>query len=138
MELEKEDFNIDIGEFQKKMKQDIYYKFLLFIRNDKDMVYNKRTEDDKGVIHKKMLNYLNESTNGKGWNSFTEFKKNDFFKEYSPAKNYYITKLGLCVDFHIKKNKWDQDEEFQKNEEEIAQEKEFEKILQDKGSNSYF
>lgn len=129
MEIEKEDYNNVVGEIQKKMKQDTYYKFLLFIRNDKDMVYNKRTEDDSGVIHKKMLNYLNECTSGKGWNIFTEFKKKLFFKEYSQAKNYYITKLGLCVDFLLKKNKWDQDEEYQKTEEEIAQEKEFNKIL---------
>lgn len=138
MELEKEDYNSIIGEFQIKMKQDPYYKFLMFIRNDKEMFYNKRTEDDKGVIHKKILNYLNGCTGGKGWKIFTEFKQKNFFKEYSPAQNYYITKLGISVDFHVKKNEWDQDAVYQKNEAETEQEKEFNKFLEESKGDNYF
>lgn len=138
MEIEKEDFNNEVGGLQEKMKKDLYYKFLFFVRNDKDFVFNKRTEDDKGIIHKKILIYLNECTEGKGWNFFTELKKKIFFKEYSPAKNYYITKLGLCVDYNLKKNKWDQEEDYQKTEVEIAQDKEFNEFLNDKKRDIYF
>ncbi len=129
MEVEKEDYNNIIGELQKKMKADPYYKFLLYLRNDKDIIFNKRTEDNDGVIHKKILNYLNHCSKGKGWSLFTEMKKRGFFKEYSPAKNYYISKLGLWVDSKLKTKKWAKDEEtYQKNPEEIAQEEEYNKL----------
>jgi len=138
MEGEKEDFNNEVGDLQNNMKQDLYYKFLFFIRNDKDIVFNKRTEDDKGVIHKKILIYLNECTEGKGWNFFKELKNKNFFKEYSPAKNYYITKLGVCVDYNFKKKEWEKEENYQKTEAELAQEKEFDKFLNDEKRDIYF
>ena len=138
MELEKEEFNNEVGGLQDNMKQDLYYKFLFFIHNDKDIVFNKRTEDDEGKIHKKLLIYLNECTDGKGWNFFKELKNKNFLKEYSPAKNYYITKLGVCVDHNYKRNKWEQDEDYQKTDAEIAQEKEFNEFLNDEKRDIYF
>jgi len=130
MELEKEDRNNIIGEIQKKMKSDPIHNFLIFIRSDKDILFNKRTADQDGVVHKKILNYLNKCTQGKGWALFTKLKNDGFFKEYSPAKSYSITKLGLMVDAKLKGLQWEQEDSFQKSNEELAQEKEFYKLQQ--------
>ena len=55
-----------------------------------------------------------------------------FYKEYSPAKNYYISDLGLCVDSKLREIKWLRDDaDYQKTEDEIAQEEEFNKIKED-------
>lgn len=129
MEMEKEHFNNLIGQLQEEMKKDPFYKFLFFIRNDKDIVFNKRTEDKEVIIHKKILNYLNECSEGSGWKLYKILQNKGFFKEYSPAKNYYISDLGLCVDSKLREIKWlSDDEDYQKTEEEIAQEEEFNKI----------
>lgn len=131
MELEKEDFNHMVGELQKEMMKDAFYKFLFYIRNDEDIIFNKRTEDNESVIHKKILNYLNDCDKGNGWKMFTSLKKQGFFKEFSPAKNYYISDLGLCVDLKIKEIKYSQeDQNYQKTEDEIAQEKEFNDLIE--------
>jgi len=128
MEIEKEDYNNIVGELQEKKQNDPLHDFLLHIRNDKEIVFNKRTEDFDGVIHKKILNYLNKCTKGKGWHLFIELKKKGFFKEFSPAKSYYITELGLMVDEKLKKMNWKQEVDFEKNEMEKAQEDEFNKL----------
>jgi len=134
MEIEKEDFNNMIGVLQEKMIKDPFYKFLLFIRNDKDIVFNKRTEDNKGVIHKKILNYLNECFEDGGWKLFKILQNKGFYKEYSPAKNYYISDLGLYVDSRLREIKWSgDDDEYQKTEEEIAQEGEFNNLREEIG-----
>ncbi|KKK43947.1 hypothetical protein LCGC14_1082030 [marine sediment metagenome] len=128
MEIEKEDKNNIVGEIQKKMKNDPIHNFLIFIRSDRDIVFNKRTEDIDGIVHKKVLNYLNRCTQGKGWALFTKLKNDGFFKEYSPAKSYSITKLGLLVDAKLKGLQWEQEDSFQKSKEEIAQEEEFNEL----------
>jgi len=129
MEMEKENFNNVIGQLQEEMKKDPFYKFLFFIRNDKDIIFNKRTEDSNSLIHKKILNYLNECAEGNGWNLFKILKNKGFFKEFSPAKNYFISDLGLCVDSQIREIKWcSDDEDYEKTEEELAQEDEFNKL----------
>ncbi len=133
MEIEKEDKNNIVGEIQKKMKNDPIHNFLIFIRSDKDILFNKRTEDVDGVVHKKILNYLNKCTQGKGWALFTKLKKDGFFKEFSPAKSYSITKLGLLVDKRLKGLQWEQEDSFQKSKEELAQEEEFNKLQQSLG-----
>ena len=53
MELEKEDFNKMVANYQEKMKEDPIYKFLLYLRNDREIMFNKRTEDNEGVVRKK-------------------------------------------------------------------------------------
>ena len=128
MEIEKEDYNNIVGELQEKKQNDPLHDFLLYIRNDKEIIFNKRTEDFNGVIHKKILGYLNKCTEGKGWHIFTELKKKRFFKEFSPAKSYYITELGLMADEKLKEKKWKKEVDFEKNEIEKAQEDEFNKI----------
>ncbi|MFX1503692.1 MAG: hypothetical protein ACFFDH_22215 [Promethearchaeota archaeon] len=128
MEIEKEDYNNIVGELQEKKQSDPLHNFLLYIRNDKEIIFNKRTEDDDGLIHRKILNYLNKSTNGKGWQFFTELKKKGFFKEFSPAKTYFITELGLMVDRKLKEMIWEQEENFEQTEMEKAQEEEFNKL----------
>ncbi|MEE9377187.1 MAG: hypothetical protein V3V33_04035 [Candidatus Lokiarchaeia archaeon] len=128
MEIDKEDFNNIIGGLQEKMKQDPIYKFLLFVRNDKDIVFNKRTEDNPGIIHKKILIYSEECMSGKGWSFFSELKKKEFYKEFSPAKNYFITELGLLVDSKLRERKWSEEVDYQKTKEEIFQEEEFNKL----------
>ena len=128
MEGEKEDFNNLIGDLQEKLKQHPMYKFLLFIRNDKDFIFNKRTEDINGVIHKKILNSSHECIPNNGRAFFTDLMKNEFYKEFSPAKNYVITKLGFLLDSKLKELKWDQDDDYQKTAEEIAQEQELENL----------
>lgn len=128
MEIEKEDYNNIVGELQEKKQNDPLHDFLLYIRNDKEIIFNKRTEDFNGVIHKKILGYLNKCTEGKGWHIFTELKKKRFFKEFSPAKSYYITELGLMADEKLKEMEWEQDVDVEKNEIEKAQEDEFNKI----------
>lgn len=129
MEMEKENFNNVIGRLQEEMMKDPFYKFLFFIRNDKDIVFNKRTEDNEGITHKKILNYLNECAEGSGWKLYKILRNKGFFKEYSPAKNYYISDLGLCVDSKLREIKWLSDDvDYQKTEHEIAQEEEFNKL----------
>ena len=128
MEIEKEDMNKDIGQLQQQMKQNPYYRFLMLIQCDKGLIFNKRTEDNDGIVHRKILNYLNDSTGGKGSNFMTELRKKGFFKEFSPAKNYYITDLGLSVDRLLKQNIWKQEDTYEKTAEEIAQEEEFNRI----------
>ena len=128
MEMEKEDYNNIVGELQEKRQNDPLHDFLMFIRNDKEMIFNKRTEDNDGIIHKKILNYLNKCTQGKGWQLFTEFKKKGFLREFSPAKSYYITELGLSVDEKLKKMKWEQEFDIEQNDMERAQEDEFNKL----------
>ena len=128
MEIEKEDYNNIVGELQEKKQNDPLHDFLLYIRNDKEIIFNKRTEDFNGVIHKKILGYLNKCSEGKGWHIFTELKKKRFFKEFSPAKSYYITELGLMADEKLKEKKWKKEVDFEKNEIEKAQEDEFNKI----------
>lgn len=128
MEIEKEDMNKDIGILQGQMKQDPYHRFLMLIQSDRDIIYNKRTEDNNNIIHKKILNYLNDSSGGKGWQLMTELKKNGFFKEFSPAQNYYITELGLAVDCLLKQNVWCQEDFYEKTPEELAQEEEFNRL----------
>lgn len=129
MEVEKEDYNNVIGELQEKMRNDPLHNFLIFIRSDKEIVFNKRTKDVNGIIHKKILNYLNKCTNGSGWHLFTELKKKGIFKEYSPAKSYSITELGLMVDAKLKELKREQEEDYEKTEAEKAQEDEFNKLM---------
>ncbi|MFX1274198.1 MAG: hypothetical protein ACFFBP_00490 [Promethearchaeota archaeon] len=126
MELEKEDFNKMVANYQAKMKEDPIYKFLLYVRNDKDFMFNKRTEDNEGVIRKKIISYSEASMPGNAKQFFTILKKRGFYKEYAPAQNYYITELGLLIDNKLKKRNWElDDEDFEKFEEEIAQEEEF-------------
>ncbi|MFX0080583.1 MAG: hypothetical protein ACFE94_02420 [Candidatus Hodarchaeota archaeon] len=128
MEIEKEDYNNVVGELQEKQQNDPLHDFLLYIRNDKEIIFNKRTEDNEGIIHKKILNYLNKCTNGKGWQFFTELKKKGFYKEFSPAKSYYISELGLMIDEELKKMNWNKDLDFEKTEMEKVQEDEFNKL----------
>lgn len=128
MEVEKEDFNNIIGGLQEKMKQHPIYKFLLFIRNDKDIVFNKRTEDNPRIIHKKILSYSDECMSGKGWSFFSELKKKRFYKEFSPAKNYFITKLGSLVDSKLRERKRTEEEDYHKTKEELSQDDEFDKL----------
>ncbi|MFX1374754.1 MAG: hypothetical protein ACFFA0_02975 [Promethearchaeota archaeon] len=128
MEIEKEDYNNIVGELQEKKQNDPLHDFLLYIRNDKEIIFNKRTEDNDGIIHKKILNYLNKCTNGKGWQFFTELKKKGFFKEFSPAKSYYISELGITVDEKLKEMKWKQDDDVEKTDMEKVQEDEFNKL----------
>ena len=128
MEIEKEDYNNSVGELQEKKQNDPLHDFLMHIRNDKKIIFNKRTEDNDGVIHKKILNYLNKCTQGKGWHSFTELKKKGFLREFSPAKSYYITELGLAADEKLKEMKWEQEVDVETNDMEKAQEDEFNKL----------
>ncbi|MCK4287398.1 MAG: hypothetical protein KAX18_14405 [Candidatus Lokiarchaeota archaeon] len=128
MEGEKEDFNNIIGDLQEKLKQHPMYKFLLIIRNDKDFIFNKRTEDKDGVIHKKVLNSSHECIPNNGRTFFTDIIKKGFYKGFSPAKNYIITELGSLVDLKLRELKWAQDDSHQKTPDEIAQEEEFDKL----------
>ena len=130
MELEKEDFNSDVGELQERMAEDPLYKFLFYVRNDKDIVFNKRTEDNVELIGKKLLNYANASRPEMGGYFITELKQKGFYKEYSPAKNYYITELGLLVDQKLKNLKWEQEDDYEKTKEEKEQEEEFSRLLE--------
>jgi hypothetical protein len=127
MEGEKEDFNNIIGDLQDKLKQHPMYKFLLIIRNDMNFIFNKRTEDRDGVIHKKILNSSHECVPNNGRAFFTDLIKKGFYKGYSPAKNYIITDLGSLVDSKLREIKWAQDDH-QKTANEIYQEEEFEKL----------
>jgi len=121
MEIEKEDYNHEVGGLQKKMQNDPYYKFLLFIRNDKDFIFNKRVEDNQDLVRRKLVSYLKECNI-----LITKFKKTGFYREYSPAKNYYITELGLKVDSKLKQIKSNLDViDYQRTPEEIAQEEEY-------------
>ena len=128
MEGEKEDFNNIIGDLQEKLKQHPMYKFLLIIRNDKDFIFNKRTEDKDGVIHKKILNSSHQCMPNNGRTFFTDLLKKGFYKGFSPAKNYIITELGSLVDSKFRELKWAQDNDHQKTADEIAQEEEFDKL----------
>jgi hypothetical protein len=128
MEIEKEDFNNIVGDLQEKLKQHPMYKFLLFIRNDKDFIFNKRTEDKNGIIHKKILNSSHECVPNNSRAFLNSILKNNFYKEFSPVKNYIITELGSLVDSKLRELKWDQDDGYQKTIEEIAQEEEFDKL----------
>ena len=128
MEGEKEDFNNIIGDLQEKLKLHPMYKFLLIIRNDKDFIFNKRTEDKDGIIHKKILNSSHQCMPNNGRTFFTDLIKNGFYKGFSPAKNYIITELGSLVDLKLRELKWAQDDGHQKTADEIAQEEEFDKL----------
>ncbi len=128
MEGEKEDFNDIIGDLQEKLKQHPMFKFLLRIRNDRDFIFNKRTEDKDGVIHKKILNSSHECMPKNGRAFFNDLIKNGFYKGFSPAKNYIITELGSLVDSKLKELRWDQEDNHQKTDDEIAQEDEFDKL----------
>ena len=129
MELEKEDFNNDVGILQERMAQDPIYKFLFYIRNDKSLIFNKRTEDNNGNISKKLLKYANASRPEMGGFFLKELKEKGFYKEYAPAKNYYISKLGSCVDEKLKNQRWEQEDDYEKTEEEKEQEEEFSRLL---------
>ncbi len=128
MEGEKEDFNNIIGDLQEKLKLHPMYKFLLIIRNDKDFIFNKRTEDKDGIIHKKILNSSHQCMPNNGRAFFTDLIKNGFYKEFSPAKNYVMTELGSLVDTKLRELKWAQGDDHQKTADEIAQEEEFDKL----------
>jgi len=128
MEGEKEDFNNLIGNLQEKLKQHPMYKFLLIIRNDKSFIFNKRTEDTDGIIHKKILNSSHQCMPDNGRTFFTDLIKNGFYKEFSAAKNYIMTELGSLVDSKLRAFKWAQGDEHQKTADEIAQEEEFDKL----------
>ncbi len=128
MEVEKEDFNNIIGDLQEKLKQHPMYKFLLYIRNDKNFIFNKRTEDKEGVIHKKILKSSHKCMPNNSRAFFTDLMKNGFYKEFSPAKNYIITKLGSLVDSKLRALRWTQDDDYQKTADESAQEEEFDKL----------
>ena len=128
MEHEKEDYNIVIGEVQNEMQKDSYYHFLIHIRSDKEIVFNKRTEDNEDKIYRKLLHYLNKCTQDNGRQMLTEIVKKNFYKRFSPAKNYYITQLGLLVDTKLKIMKWNQNEKYEKNEAEKMQDDKFNKL----------
>ncbi len=132
MELEKEDFNKMVANYQEKMKEDPVYKFLLYVRNDKEIIFNKRTEDNEEIVRRKILRYSEACMPEKSRVFFTSLKKKGFYKEYSPAQNYYITELGLLVDKKLKRLCWESDDEdIEKLEEEIVQDEEF-KMIQKK------
>lgn len=128
LELEKEDRNEIIAELQEKMKEDPIYKLLFYVRNDSTIIFNKRTEDDEQKVRNKLLNYLVDCYQELGKQVFKELKRGGFLKEYSPAKNYYITDLGLAVDSSLKQQKWEREEEFEMLPEELSQEEEFKKL----------
>ncbi len=128
MEMEKEDLNVVVGELQQKQKEDPIYKLLLFIRNDTEIIFNKRTEDDQRVIRKKILNHFINCFHDLGKRFFIELTRGGFYKDYSPAKNYYISDLGLAVDAKLKEIKYFQDETYEKTPEEIAQDEEFNRL----------
>jgi hypothetical protein len=132
MEHEKEEYNYEVGALQESMKIDPIYRFLMFIRNDRELIFNKRVEDNESVVLKKVYIYSEKSLPGKGRELFNELKKNGFFKAYSPAKNYYISDLGLSVDRKLREINWDQEiEDCDKTEEEQCQEKEFNKLKEE-------
>ncbi|MHA1150959.1 MAG: hypothetical protein ACTSR8_22285 [Promethearchaeota archaeon] len=128
MEEDKEEFNFEIGDLQEKMQADPFYNFLFYIRNDKDIIFNKRTEDNKGIIHKKILKYINKCFPGKVSQTLEFLRKKQFYKQYSPAKNYYITKIGLAVDSKLKFLSWKAEDQYEKTNEELEQEAEFNRL----------
>ncbi|MBY9007732.1 MAG: hypothetical protein KGD63_13385 [Candidatus Lokiarchaeota archaeon] len=128
MEQEKEDSNDYIGNQQKEMQKDPYYQFLIFIRSDNEIIFNKRTEDNDNKIHKKVLLYLNKTAQGNVSQMLKDIIKKNFYKKFSPAKNYYITQLGKIVDIKLKIVKWNQEDEYDKNEAERVQDKEYDKL----------
>jgi hypothetical protein len=133
MEAEKEDFNNIVGELQENLKQHPMYKFLLFVRNDKNFIFNKRTEDKDRVIHKKIIKTSKECMPNNSRTFFNNLIKKGFYKEFSPAKNYIITELGSLVDSKLKELIWAHDDKHSKTAEEIAQEEEFDKLKKEFG-----
>ncbi|MBN1802593.1 MAG: hypothetical protein JW891_13860 [Candidatus Lokiarchaeota archaeon] len=129
MELEKEDFNNVIAKYQEKMKEDPVYKLLLYVRNDNEIIFNKRTADNEQLVRKKLLTYAEACVPGEAKDLVMEMKNRGFYKEYSPAKNYYITDLGLIVDKKLKEHSWDEQKKIEdKLPEEQLQEEEFEQL----------
>ncbi len=129
MELEKEDFNNVIEKYQEKMKEDPVYKLLLYVRNDKEIIFNKRTADDEQIVRKKLLTYAEACVPGEAKDLVMEMKSRGFYKEYSPAKNYYITDIGLIVDKKLKERSWEEQEEIEDlRPEEELQEEEFKRL----------
>lgn len=128
MEEDKEDFNFEIGELQKQMQADPYYTFLFYIRNDKEFIFNKRTEDNDGITHKKILKYINKCFPGNVNHTLEFLRKQNFYKQFSPAKNYYISEIGLRIDKRLKNLAWDQEDHYDKTAEELSQEEEFNRL----------
>ncbi len=128
IEQEKELSNNDIGKLQIEMQNDPYYSLLIFIRSDKEIIFNERTEDNNDRGYKKILQYIQKSAQDKSINILNELKKKNIFKRFSPAKNYYITPLGIIVDNKLKILKWEENETYNKNEAEEIQDKEFNEL----------
>ncbi|MBN1802594.1 MAG: hypothetical protein JW891_13865 [Candidatus Lokiarchaeota archaeon] len=130
LKIQKKEFKKVIYDLRDGMVRDPFYKFILFVRNDKEFVFNKRTEDHDGRIKKILLHYANSCTNGNGQKLLSLLKNQNFYKEYSPAMNYYITELGKQVDLELKKFRWEESEyeQYEKTAEELLQEEELEKL----------
>ncbi len=130
LKLKRKDHKNSIHDLQKKMISDPLYKFMLYVRNDNDILFNKRTEDNDGFLKKKLQNYANSCANEDGNNVLSTLKKRGSYKEFSPAMNYYITELGIIADGELKRIRWMEDEiePYEKTPEELIQEKEFEQL----------
>ncbi|MFX1238025.1 MAG: hypothetical protein ACFFAS_20500 [Promethearchaeota archaeon] len=130
LKLEKKGFKNSIEQLREDMVSDPLYKFILYLRNDNEIVFNRRTEDNENITRKNMRKYADLCLNGEGWRLLSRLEKLGLYKVYSPAKNYYITELGKAVDNKLKHLRWleEEIEPYEKIEEELLQEEEFDRI----------
>lgn len=118
-----------IQAMHEKMRNDPFFEFLFYIRNDKEIKFNKRLIDVNNKIKKKIIFHANNCSKDENLLLYADLKKRGLFKTYSPAQSYYITDFGKMVDRQLKNLVWTQnDDTYEKNSAEIAQEKEFELI----------
>ncbi|MFX1274199.1 MAG: hypothetical protein ACFFBP_00485 [Promethearchaeota archaeon] len=129
IEEEREKMTKIMKKMANKMRKDPFFEFLLYIRNDRSITFNKRVLDEDSLIKKKIISYSNACCKNEDTILYKELKKMGFFKAYGPAKSYFITDLGKNIDKQLNNLVWIEDENsYEKNAAEIAQEEEFELI----------
>ncbi len=111
------------------MRKDSLFELLFYIRNDKEIAYNKRIIDPNNKIKKKIIHHAGNCSKDEDMLLYADLKKRGIFKAYNSVQSYYITDFGKKVDNQLKNLVWTQeDDSYEKNSAEIAQEKEFESI----------
>ena len=124
-----EDLHDTILKAQSEMKSDPLYQFLIMVRNDTKLKFNVRCCDDGGSMSEKLERYLNECKKGCGRELLDFLQQEGFFRDFSPAKRYFLSDLGKSVERKIRTTKV-KNQKLSRTKEEQEQAREFSRLIE--------
>lgn len=121
-----------IQQLKSAMKKDPFYQFLLFMRNNRSIIYNQRIADEEQKAKNIILTYLKKCA-GKTWKKCYQFLiEEGIYHQFNPAKQYCLTEMGKTVQEKLKKERKANLEGISnQSRHEKEQEEEFKKLMED-------